>query len=74
MSTSKGLYSINLNTNNIVHYTKSNTSGLPTDNCYCLALDGNGGLIVGARTGNLFYSSLQKTSWTDLTIFRTVNC
>lgn len=74
MSTSKGLYSINLNTNNIVHYTKSNTSGLPTDNCYCLALDGNGGLIVGARTGNLFYSSLKKTLWTDLTIFRAVNC
>ena len=59
MSTTKGLYSLDLQANQRSCYDLSNTSGLPTDYFYCVDVDDKGGVIVGLRTGNLFYSTLQ---------------
>ncbi len=59
MATSRGLYTCSLTDGESEFFDRSNTFGLPSDGCVCVAADGDGGLLVGQTSGNVFYSSLQ---------------
>ena len=59
MATSHGLYAFSLTTGECERFSLSNTLGLFSDGFDCVATDGDGGLLVGLNSGNVFYSSMQ---------------
>ncbi len=59
MTTSHGLYACSLTTGEKERFGFSNTFGLPSDGFSCVAADGDGGLLIGQASGNVYYGSLQ---------------